>query len=79
MSRDVINMFLTSVDKVDDFIYEDYMVSEEFRAKTEKFREVLEGARIAPMAAPTMWGLAGGPQGHQARCMEPPGVIPILV
>ena len=36
MSRDVRNMFLTSVDKVDDFIYWGYTISDGFRAKTEK-------------------------------------------
>ena len=74
MSRDVGDIFLTSLDKVYDFIYRVYGVPEEFRAKTEK-GEVPEGGRIAPMDAPTTWGLPGGPQGHTQCALYSPGIF----
>ena len=40
MSRDVGNMFLTSVDNIDDFIYRGKGIPEEFRRKPDKGAEV---------------------------------------
>jgi len=47
-------VFLTSVDRVDDFIYEVYMVPEEFRRRTNKGGSagVPEGGTMCPRAAP---------------------------
>ena len=47
MFRDVSNMFLTSVDKVDDFIYRGHRVPEEFRTKPYK-GECRRGTGVAP-------------------------------
>ena len=55
MSRDVRNMFLTLVDKVDDFIYRVHMVPEELQAKTEK-GGVPEGADLPPWPHPLCGG-----------------------
>lgn len=53
MSRDI---FLTSVDKFDDFIYRVHMVLEEFQAKTEKGGQCWTGADLPPWRNPLCGG-----------------------
>ena len=66
MSRDVGNMFLTSLDKVDDFVYRGHGVPEEFWETFHIWKQCQRGADFLLRVNPNFRGCQVGPMVSQS-------------
>ena len=65
MSQDVGNIFLTSLDNIDDFIYRGYGVSEEFRGTFHIWKQCRRGVDFLLGVNPNFRGCQVGPMVSQ--------------